>query len=123
MQKPLVFVGQNKEACFLCYDRFSDRFWEQFWSSFGGQVGLEKETKTGQDRPRQSKISQVKLSQVVDVKSTVNYKEKCSPAGRPERRRWQGSLQPRKNPYRTSLFGEKTTFLFSRTESDVSAGK
>ena len=45
--------------------------------SLGAKLGWKREPKTGQARPRQSKISQVKLS----VKSTVNYKEKCSLRG------------------------------------------
>ena len=43
----------------------------------------------------------------VHVESTVNYKGKRSHPAPPEPATRQGSLQPRKNPYRTSLFGEQ----------------
>ena len=85
MQKPLVFVGQNKEACFYAMIALMIGFGSNFGPVLGAKLGWKREprqAKTGQDRPRQSKISQVKLSQVVDVKSAVNYKEKCSPAAR-----------------------------------------
>ena len=54
-QKIVLKVDENK-------DPQNDRFWERFWTGFGGQVGSEKGAKTGQDRPRQPKISQVELS-------------------------------------------------------------
>ena len=72
-----------------CLGRVLGVSWEGLGGVLGGLwgpswvgKGSQRQAKTGQDRPRQSKISQVKLSQVVDVKSTVNYKEKCSPAAR-----------------------------------------
>ena len=50
MQKPLVFVGQNEDACFCAmialeidFGSIFDRFWVRFWNDFGVQTRSQKQ--------------------------------------------------------------------------------
>ena len=52
VQKPLVFVGQNEDACFCAmialekdFEWIFDHFWDRFWNDFGVQTRCQKQLK------------------------------------------------------------------------------
>ena len=52
VQKPLVFVGQNEDACFCAmialeidFGSIFDHFWCRFWNDFGVQTRSRKKLK------------------------------------------------------------------------------
>ena len=52
VQKPLVFVGQNEDACFCAmialeidFGSIFDHFWGRFWSDFGTEIRSKKRLK------------------------------------------------------------------------------
>ena len=62
MQKPLVFVGQNEDACFCAVNVLEI----DLGGVLGGKLTRKREprqAKTGQDRPRQTKTRQDRTRQ------------------------------------------------------------